>query len=222
MTAHIIVGYRTRLVADARALMPDYVAPSNWKDKAKINEYIDGKQQEFLTAALEVPYTATLDQVFLVDTGNGRMIQWDFIADPNKACVSVRVRNYLVNIYGKGWSEKEYKVSDPPFRIIGFNPRRFVKILGLECSMPAIAKPLPLKMWYSNAGHRDIGKAILPKEFRDTLSLDKILRSRRPTSDVARERWDKILEDWKGPHIHPEKDALLTVELATQLGFLNE
>jgi hypothetical protein len=205
-----------------RALMPDYEAPSNYKDKDKIAAYVESKQQEFLTAALEVPYTATFDQVFMVDTKYGKVIQWDHSAEPGKPSVSQRVRTYFVNIHGVGWSAKDYKVHNPPFRVIGFNPRRFLKMLALECSMPAIGEPLPPKMWYSNAEHRDIGEAILPKDFRDTLSLEKVLLMRRPVSYAARERWDKVLEGWKGPHVHPEKDAWLTVELASQLGFMSE
>ena len=30
---------------------------------------------------------------------------------------------------------------------VGFQPRTFLKVLGLECSLPDVAQPAPLKLW---------------------------------------------------------------------------
>lgn len=222
MSAKIIVGYRTRPVSDVEALMPVFKAPAHWKDQQKIDEEIAIKKANYTVMAKDAPYTGTFDQVFLVDPKHEKVLQWDYHEDATKPPVCLRVRNYLMKTYPEGWSEGGYDSRNPPFRVVGFNPRRFLKILGLECSLPAVNKPLPLKMWYSNAEHRDIAEAILPKDFEKVLDLLTVLKQRRPSEGEARKRWDAVLTGWEGPHVYPEKDATLTVELATQLGFLQE
>lgn len=222
MSVKIIVGYRTRPVAGVEGMMPAFKAPSHWKDEQKIAADIAEKKANYLLTAKDAPYTGTFDSVFVADPKNERGAQFDFHADGSKQPVSVRVRNWLLKHYPTGWGEGEYDTRNPPFRVIGFDPRRFLKILGLECSLPGINKPLPLKMWYSNSEHRDIAEAVLPSDFSKVLDLATVLKQRRPHDGEARKKWDEALEGWTGPHVDPWKDATLATELANQLGFLAE
>lgn len=220
MSSKIIIGYSTQLANLDASMMPQFKAPSNYKDESKIAAYIEESKQNFILNAKDAPYTGTFKQVFMLDPSNKKVAQFDNYDDPNKQPICVRVRNYLIKSYPSGWNENTYDSRNPPFRFLGFNIRRFLKMLGLECSLPSINKPLPLKMWYSNSEHRDIIEAILPHEFDKQLDLQLVLKYRRPLKPENSERWDTMLSGWEGPHINPQKDAWLTVELATQLGFL--
>ncbi len=220
MSSIIVVGYRTKASANSAELMPAFKAPSHWKDAAKIEAAVTDKKANFLNNAKNAPYTGTFDSVFFADAGSKKPLRWDASDDTSKPPVSVRVRNYLMKTYPDGWGDKEYDNRNPPFRLVGFNPRCFLKMLGLECSLPSVGKPLPLKMWYSNAEHRDIEEAVLPKDFSDTLDIVSVMKARRPVDPAAREKWDAAMKGWTGPHVDPQKDAVLAVELAAQLGFL--
>lgn len=220
MSSIIVVGYRTRPVGNVLELMPAFKAPSHWKDPEKINSSIEEQKQQYLKNAKDAPYTGTFDCVFMLDIGEKKVMQWDY-REPGagKSPISVAVRNYLTKTYPTGWEDKVYDTRNPPFRVVGFNPRRFLKILGLECSLPSVNKPLPPRMWYNNQEHRDIVEAVLPRDFEKLLDLPTVLKQRRPDGD-ARKKWDEKLNGWEGPHQNPEADAWLTVELCKQLGII--
>lgn len=211
-------------MANLADLLPEFKPPSNYKDKEKIGQYLEERKAQFVALAKDCAYTGTFDSVFLVDSFNKKPLRWDHSDGPGKPPVSVRVRNYILKTYPTGWSATDYNAKDPVARFIGFGTRRFLKLLGLELSLPAINKPLPLRMWFGNAEHRDIGDAICPHDFEKSgLTLEQAVRARRPVNEgEARQAWDAILADWKEPHADPEADAKLAIELAAQLGLLAE
>lgn len=230
-TAKLFVGYRTRTAEGYEALMPEFRAPSHWKDTAKIAAEVEVRKQAFLAGAKDCPYVGTFDQVFLVDPSNNQAVLWDYRPPGSgKQPISLAVRAYLIKFWKDAWKDDMTTVRNrvPPAAIfVGFDMRTFLKILGLECSMPAVGKPLPLRLWYDNTDHRDIGEAVLPKEFKQ-IGLAEVVKARRPmpTSDPASlanlAKWDRATDGWTGPGIDPRKDVDIAVILAAQLGMIKE
>lgn len=218
----IFIGYRTRPAAGVEKVLPEFKAPSHYKDPAKIAAYVAEARAAFTANAQNMPYTGTFDEVVLIDGKHHKVLQWSHAAaeEGGKPLVSVRVRNYLLKHFPDAWTDDgTLRKGGPAVIFVGFDPRTFLKILGLECSLPAVNRRCPLGLWYSNTDHRDITEAVLPKEFTG-LTLPYVLKMRRPTDGETAKRWDEALADWPGPGVFPEKDARITVELATQLGFV--
>lgn len=123
--------------------------------------------------------------------------------------------------------QKEAK--DEPVVIIGFDPRRFLKVLGIELSLPLPGnEPLPPGLWYGNTDHRDIEEAVLPKPECKLLSWPHVIQARRPRPELAEEerlkdpdvaKYDKLFKDWVGPGQDPEQDARIALTWASQLNF---
>jgi len=220
-TVKLFVGYRTRVVANVEALAPEPEAPSNYKDRDKIAAFVAEAKKTFFAEAKNQPYTGTFDEVFLVNPSKEGVFQWQFPPpDSKKPPIAVSVRNYLLKNYPDAWAGDIHDSVPPKVVFIGFDMRRFLKMLGLECSLPSVNKPLPPRLWYGNSDHRDIEEAVMPREFKH-LSLKSVLAARRPAGAEAAERWDALVKDWPGPHVSPEKDVLLAVELAAQLGIIS-
>ena len=228
----LFVGYKTRLNPGADKHVPEFRPPSNYKDAGKIAAWQDEQKQAFLADAKNMPYTGTFDEVFLIDPqgkdekapGGKKFKALQYKWSPpeeGKPPVAVRVRNYLLKNYRTAWSHDTHGRKPPEVIIVGFDPRTFLKILGLECSLPHIAKPCPLGLWYSNSDHRDIAEAICPKEFKG-LTLPFALSFRRPVEADLAALWDETVKGWPGPGENPEQDARIAVELGNQLGFLDE
>lgn len=223
MTAvRVFVGYKTKKVPDVERFVPEFSAPSTWKDEGKIKAVIEEKKAEFLHGCQDMPYTGTLEEVVLLDKGCKKVVP--FVSKPgDKLPVSVRVRDYLLRRYPSAWADDGDPRTPPGVVFFGFEPRLFLKILGLECSLPAIKAPCPHRMWFDNAdGHRDIIEAILPREFRTKLSLKAVLASRGPLSPEDAKDWAALIAGWGGPGVDAYKDIRIVFELALQLGLLPE
>lgn len=219
----LFVGYRTRLADGLDDNLPEFKAPANWKDEAKIKAEVELRKSNFLASAKDMPYTGTFDEVVLIDSKNKKTLQYKY-HDPaeGKPTVAVRVRNYLLKNYPDAWGfDTHGRERVPQAIVVGFDPRTFLKILGLECSLPSVDKAAPLGLWYTNSDHRDVIEAVMPKEFAG-LTLPFVLKYRRPVEPGPAAAWDDLLKDWPGPGVHPDKDAKLAVELASQLGFFEE
>lgn len=228
----IFVGYKTRLRDGADKVLPEFKAPANYKDAAKIAQYQDERKQQFLADARNMPYTGTFDEVFLIDPNvrdekapekkktKALQYRWHPPED-GKPPIAIRVRNYLLKNYPTAWVNDTHGRSKPEVIVVGFDPRTFLKILGLECTLPGVDKPCPLGLWYSNSDHRDIGEAVCPREFVG-LTLPYALKFRRPADPEDAATWDTITKGWAGPGENPEADARIAIELATQLGFLDD
>ncbi len=222
--AKIFIGYRTRLVPGIEKTLPEFKAPANYKDPAKIEADIRERKEAFLAGAKDMPYTGTFDEVYMIDQKNRKPLLYSSQASDagEKPPVAVRVRNYLDKHFPNAWGNDGVIRKGPPKAIvIGFDPRTFLKMLGLECSLPSVGKPCKLGLWYSNTDHRDITEAVLPKDFKG-LTLPYALKFRRPVDGETAKKWDDWMADWPGPGVFPEKDAKIACELAYQLGFLDD
>jgi hypothetical protein len=220
--AKIIIGFKTRLVEGAEKHAPDFKAPANYKDAAKIAEYVATQRAEFLAAAKDMPYTGTLDEVTLVDPKNDKNVIWKYpAADESKPPVAVRVKNYLLKYYPTAWDFNLTR-RQPQVIFFGFDIKLFLKLVGIECAMPGIAKPCPLNLWYGNSDHRDTTEIVMPKDNCKGMTLPYVLKFWRPADPEKGKLWDALIADWPGPGQTTYKDAAITCDILRWIGLMKE
>lgn len=205
----IIVGYRTRAAELPEPFVPQFAPPGNYKDAAKIAEWTDAKKAEWAETSLTYPYLATFDEVFavVISPGVKDVAQWGYRPPGSgKQPISLAIRAFLMRYFGAAWTGGGGQ--RPIF--LGFDTRTFLKIWGLECSLPENASPLPPEVWYGTTMHRDVGEALLPAEFK-YVPLPWVLKRRG--IDVP---------GWERPGLSPELDARVATIAAEQLGLLAE
>lgn len=177
------------------------------------------QEREWLAEFARGPFGGTMTRVMLIDpVGN---VAQEFKLDkavyrpkgfPAKQPVPVAIQV-------AGWLEKHYaktlakdlaaelgKQGKGSLSFVGFEPRRFIKHLGLECSR--LGYPPRLGLWYANSDHRDIGSALMPEPFNKQFELDAALQ----------------LFQLHGPGFEPGKnarnDAILSLRIALKLGLM--
>lgn len=214
VTAKLLVGYRTKPVDNIKDLVPKFQAPANYKDKDKIDAYVAASEAEFMQSAHLNPYLGTLDYVVIVDKANERIGRWSSKGrekGSGQLPVCLAARAWLLKEYPEAWSsELVDRPTKPRAMFIAFEPRTFLKLLGIECSLPPNDNPLPASMWYGNVDHRDITEAMIPREAAKFVTW----------STVFTQRGIKPKEGWVGPCVDPEEDVVLLTELASQVNFL--
>lgn len=220
MIPTLIVGWRTRRLhdeADTQNLAPAFTAPSNYKDPAKIAEYVMTKKMEWAAGCKDYPYAGTFDCVHIVDVANKRPGMWHYKdREPGgkKAAICLAVRAWLLKKWGDAWPDEISPVGyNPKVIFLGFEPRGFLKMLGIECSLPQHKQPLPLSLWYGEAAARNIRnivEAVIPSEYQASIDLMTMFKARGITPK----------EGWTGPGDDPEEDVRLVTELAAQLGMI--
>lgn len=223
-TARIIVSYTTVVADQAKVdeLAPEFEAPSNYKDKEKIEKYIAQKKANFIAQAASQPYTGTFDEIMLVDLQKQIVGKWSSKERKDKSDLTVAEAAaswiLLNNLGAFDGDTLDTRNSNVVF--IGFDTRLFLKMLGLECTLPDSKVRVPLRLWYNNPNHRDIAEAVMPSEY--VLSWPLVLAMREPMETATlTEKWEYI-KTWKQPHVNVQHDSLLITELAAQLGFLND
>lgn len=225
MTKKLIVAYRTKVVSDevVEALMPPIQLPKSAKgDDEKKAADLQARIDAFKENARNLPYTGTFDYVTISAPSIEKVARWDSKGRElggSKVPMCIAIRSWLLKHFPNAWSHDTHDTRKPEAVFIGFNPRRFVKMLGLECSLPLYGQPLPPKLWYSQSDYRDMESAVLPDDCKP-LTLPGILKRRRPPDEAAGKIWDAKLQNWTAPGEDPETDLWLLTELAGQLGFL--
>ena len=215
----LLVGYSTRGVDNIDEFMPKFEAPTNFKDEAKIREAIEKSKTKFREEAAARPYTGILDKVVFIDPT--AKVTKKYMTEPGKTPPAARVRNYLLKEFPRAWvrdpneDDAAYARRTPEVMFIGFDTRRFLKLLGLECSLPGY-EPCPLDMWHANSDHRDIATAVLPDEC-GKLDFPSQLKFRRPKDPADAKKWDAVVTGWTEPGVDADKDVLLTGMLAAQI-----
>lgn len=234
MPAKLIVAYRTQLVPGLQPVMADELQPpANFKHADAIEkwraEQLPKLEAKFQAECAQQPYTATFAEVQIADLHNERKGKWVYRAPNNeegKQAACLAIRSWLLKEYPDAWPHTTHPDRRVPAAIfVGFNPRLFLKILGIECSLPAHqpmdadGKPdpkklnvLPLSMWYPNSDHRDIEEAVKPADFK-YLPWNVVLEARGLLPEF---------KDWKAPGVNVTMDLKLATRLAAQLGMLNE
>lgn len=224
MSNIILVGFELQLRPDLMPV-PQWDEPKSYSG-AKLMEWRDNKQAELLDAVSAQPYTATFKTVTLFDARREADKQSKFTwkaegrgPGEGKLSIALAVRAKLLELYPDTWPYSLGAASDPSSRVVfvGFQTRLFLKVLGIECSLPEnqVGAPgesyvLPLSMWYDNhANHRDIEHAVIPSDYSKYLTWDVVLQSRGLRESFA---------DWNGPLQNAEQDLSLSTVLAAQLG----
>lgn len=222
-TARIIVSYSTIVVDQAKVdeLAPEFEAPSNYKDKEKIERYIAQKKANFFAQAASQPYTGTFKEIMLVDLQKQIVGNWSWEqTKENDLTVAENAASWILRNNPGAFDGDILDSRNSNVVFIGFNTRLFLKMLGLECTLPDTKVRVPLKLWYNNPNHRDIAEAVMPAEY--VLSWPLVLAMREPVETATlNEKW-AYLKTWKQPHVNVNHDSLLITELAAQLGFLND
>jgi len=219
----ILVTFRTKLV-DIPDLLPspeEFDPPANYRNEETIARWRSELAEKIREAAAEQPYTATFDEVHLLDAATRR---YDiYRAAAGEKPLSVRVWEWLKSSgYDSAWPHSLL----PPDResvqaiLVGFDIKLFMKIFGIECSLPRtwypdsdsvkVKREVPLGLWYGNYAYKDLTDIVMPGECR-YLSWRTVLQARN---------LHKKFEGWNGPHKDPGRDMLVAAELATQIGLL--
>lgn len=222
-TTRIIVSFTTKLVDpdNIASLTPEFKAPSNYKDADKIAKYIKERKDNFEADAANQPYTGTFDEVMLVDLQKQLVGKWSS-KDRDAAdglTVAEAAASWILRNNPDAFAGDILDTANSNVVFIGFDTRLFLKMLGLDCTLPDSKVQVPLRLWYNNSNHRDITEAVMPSEF--SLSWPIVLKLRKPwEADDATKKWD--VSSWTRPHVNVQQDSWLITELAAQLGFLND
>lgn len=219
MPKKLIIAFTTRAVkVDISLLNFDLTPPKSYKKAEAIAEWQATRGAQIEAQLKNQPYTGTFDRLWIADPANKDLAKWKYRApDSGKQPVSIAARNWILKRFPNAWPNSTHPgFKSPEVIFLGFNPRLFLKMLGLECCLPANqpedeaeSNLLPLSMWYTNTDHRDVGEAAMPKEFNLTWPL--VLSQRG--IDAGK---------WAGPGSDVEKDMIVATELSTQLGLLSE
>lgn len=241
VTSKLIVGYTCRmlpqdLIAD---LVPPIKGDSRLKDPAKcktpeekeeaekaIAEDLAKRKAAFEAESKYIPYLGTFNRVVIYDLKNKRTGRWNAAeCKPfgSKAPMSERIVAWLLKSYPKAWgSTIDDGNKQPEVRFLGFDMRDFLKLLGVEATMPNSENVPPPRLWYANSDHREIYDAVAPDKAGKLLDFRKVVALRAPTVTADRKLWDEKFNKWTAPHADADLDAWLCMELAAQLGFLQE
>lgn len=237
MTQQIFIGYRLKSVVTPEVIkdfgdkyLKTLEVPPSYAEKAdKRQDWLEKERTKWLGLLPETPYLCTFDEVTILAMAKGKGVNYKSegrAVGGKKPPICQAVRNFILGLYPDAWSldthpqgaERTVEVA-----FMGFNPRLFLKILGLECSLPVNNCPLPASMWYGNTDHRDIAEAVAPTPECKAVAWDWdfIVQARRMGLEGDRlADYDKIVAGWTGPGKDTDKDARLAAEWALQLGFV--
>jgi len=220
MTKKLIVGYRTdRRTKPERISVPDFEAmcPKSFTGDKRAARIAEDKAK-WEAALSNQPYTGHLVEVHLIDPSNKKA---ETFAPKPKVSVTHQVCDYLKEHYPKAWPADILEKYVPEVAVLGFNPRHFLKMLGLTASLPAVGCSLPPAAWFGNADHRDIEAALMPSDY-SFLDWELVIEARRiglSKQDAA--HYDDVLEDWTGPGTTTaQQDAEVAAIFAGQLKFI--
>jgi hypothetical protein len=223
MPKKIFVGYET--VFSGRSLTePEFKPKANLKDEAKIAADIEEKREAWHRDLARMPYTAVFKEVRLFDQTTGQVITFKK-RGKGRQSAELAIRQWLLKLHPTAWPNTTNPRGVPEVVFVGFHPKLFLKILGIECSLPANQprledgspdpeqnNALPLSLWYGHSDYRDIEEAVWPKDAGGKTLWDIVFDN----------RGIKRPEGWNGPGFNAAEDLKLTLEFAGQLGMLLE
>lgn len=221
MSHKIVVAYRTR-ASGVECPAPKFSAPSNWKDADKIAANIQAQEDEFTTSLANKLYLGTFDEVRIYDQKSKDTATFKYrVPDSGKSPACLAIRSWLLKRHPTAWAHSTDHVGKPEAIFIGYEMRTFIKMLGIECSLPAnqpqvdgkpdpkTSNALPLGMWYGQTDHRDIFDAVNPKSEIPWV----VVLGQRGINEPG----------WDGPGVNVEQDLAIATQFAAQLGmFLEE
>jgi hypothetical protein len=221
----VFVGYTTRRVPDEwlTSLTPVFSPRGGTTDPAKIAAQIAEKKAAWEAEAASMPYTGTFDKVCLLEPSRKLSVSFDSkdrFPFGEKPAVSAQVGQWLLKHFPGAWSDEPNFRGQHSVVFVGFNPKLFLKLLGLECSLPVSKVKLPLSLWYGNSDHRDIQEAVMPKDFATFEWKSITAARRRGLNEEDAAKYDTGFADWNGPHVNAEADRFVSTVFGAQLGFI--
>ena len=203
----IFVGWISQPREDAAAIMPRFEANKGTKDEEKQLQQIQDKQAKFMAEATSLPLFSKLASVVLVDPASDS--KQTFPMEGSKEPIAVQIKDWLL-------ANKDYYFASAkgicPFEFIGFAPREFVKLLGMECA--EAEQPLPDCCWVGVSNYKDIESIVLGDLQRYGVTLDAAL-TRFGIAEHFKINLPYV------PSKDPEEDLKITLELATRMGMMH-
>ena len=222
MSIPIFVGYSLKVIDDIASLVAPVVDETNAADVAAHEKALKKLQDH----AGDNVYLSSLDRVVMTVRSGKLKLDFDSAESKSKVKVPVcvQVQKWLLENFPNAWSpEVHAPYGLPAAYFIGFNPRRFVKTLGIDCSLPVNDVKLAAGVWFSNSDHRNIEEAAMPSTESKHIDWPVVFAARRrglKGKDLARH--DALINGWfeaGGPGIDPERDVKIAMMLAGQLRF---
>ncbi len=165
----------------------------------------------------ECEYMNRLHDIVIADPKGERVHAWSAnTKDPASRVVPAEAAaNWVLKRYPTAFDDPR----NPQVKFVGFDVEAFLYLMGIECSMPHVSRPLPLGMWYKSNNFLDIHELVQAGQSW-WLSLDNIIRMRRPRQPEDAARWDQLVKGWEAPGHDAVADSRLVAELASQLGLI--
>lgn len=200
---------------------PDLVrVPGQYKKAESIAAYIEDQLAAMPAVFAQQPYTGTFAEVQLCHAGSKqpnahvRFAYRDPASGRQPACVDIR--KWLLGAFPGVWAEytlaASLRTAPPTVLFVGFDPKRFLRTLAIECSLPdtkGVVTPLPLTL--ATGDCFDLEDAVMPSTYCRHVSWNMVLGARGLAAACA---------GWAGPGADCGKDLELAVRLAAQLGVI--
>jgi hypothetical protein len=226
----IFVGYTTRACPVVTKIIRDQFAVRHKAREGtsftKFDVETDEGYEVILQSALSGnPATALLGDTFLVDKKNNKVIHWKVsdVCDKENDSIAAKVGSYLLKAYPDEWT---YEVNtNKPSKVvfIGFEVARFLRFLGLECSLTKNKYPLPLSMWldgYNNRNYIELRTILFPDgQIPESKVAVRELIARRIPEDSSLHK--SVLPVFTYFFENPVHDASIATEMSVQLGILS-
>lgn len=220
MPAVILVGYTTRLTVDEKELIANLEPPASYTGK-KAQDWLDKNAVKVIEDAKSTPYTSELDQVAILDEVSGEVCVWSREGrEETDKPMCVDIRDWLLTRHPDAWPHTTHRYGAVEAIFVGFEPKTFLDLLGLECVCPGnwekdeAGNPvpesgiLPLSLWYGNADHRDLSGILRCKT--NPALLPRALAALQITAP----------DGWTGPGKDARADVKVGVQIARRVGLL--
>jgi hypothetical protein len=217
----LIVAYTLRQAELPEELLVPVIGdpPKTHKKPEAIEKWKQEQIASFQAGLSKQPYTGTFDRLWIADPAHGELGKWSYRSPKSgKQPICIAARNWILKRYPNAWTDNSHPKGVAEAVFVGFNPKLFLKILGLECSLPANqskddkkSHALPLSMWYGHSDYRDIEEAAIPASVCHSVSWRMMLQLRGIE-----------VEGWNGPGKDVEKDMLVATELAAQFNMISK
>ena len=219
-TTLVYVGYKTK--ATTLELPEPVIQPSGSATTVDGRlKSIEKNREKFMEERNNLPYTATFAEIAMAISSSGEKFCQP--GDGTGAVAKLACEWLDKQLLGEHYPPLFGRHDTPELVFVGFSPRRFLKLLGIECSLPAVAPahPFPLSLWYGNSDHRDIEEAVMPQPECRWLDWPTVVAARRVglTGDALAE-YDSVFADWTGPGQNAFKDLCVSILLASQIGLI--
>ncbi len=211
----LCIGYQTKpLTADVPAEFVPKFEPKSGKNPKTSDEL----QAEWVAEFQQTPYGATMSRCMIIDPAGvaqefteGKAVYRPkgFPKDQDVPVV-LQVAGWLEKTYGKtvanDLAQQLSGDNTGGLMLLGFNPRGFVKQLGIEAAR--LGSPAKLGFWFANSDYKDMGNAILPEPYSRSYELELALKA------------CGLYKPGFVPGLDARTDAVMSLRIALFLGLL--